>query len=337
MDGLQIQRLTSKTSDPVAFEHLATVYRALEAEFSPDDPPSPDRIIESARFTVPSDQRGLTYLATVDGEPAGAAWARSQSAPDDEIQVAYAYITVRAEVRRRGVATALAEQLIPALVELGQNSVLTFCCREVSQEASQALCYKFGLTERGAERHSRVDVAAIDQALMDDWIEDADRSAPGYRLEQWVGVCPDHLVQQWTVAKVAMEDEPTDDLDYNPHTRSPELQHEADGLKVADGYRIHRTLCLSPQGHAAGLTELYVHEDLPQLAYQSDTGVVAAHRGRRIGRWLKAANLRYVMDHHPELLTIETSNAESNPWMLSINVAMGFEPHLTFLWYQGPI
>ena len=337
MEELTIRRLESRASDPLAFSRLATIHRADDAEFNPDDPPLSDRAIESSAFTSAPDQQVLTLLATAGDEPVGAAWSRTQSAPGDPLQVAWAHFTVRPASRRRGVATALAEHLIPALRELGQNSLLIYCCDEVATEASQAFCAKYGLTERGAERCSRVDVADIDQTLMDDWIEAASTSAPGYRLEQWVGLCPDHLSKQWTDATTALEDEPLDDLDYNPHTRSADVQREADVRMIADGYRIHRTLCLAPDGQAAGLSVLYLHEDRPQLGFQGDTGVLADHRGRRLGRWLKAANLRHVMSNHPELAVIETSNAESNPWMLDINVAMGFRPHHTFRAFQGPI
>ena len=34
---------------------------------------------------------------------------------------------------------------------------------------------------------------------------------------------------------------------------------------------------------------------------------------------------------------IETWNAQSNPWMLDINVAMGFRPHAMWRGYQGDL
>src|SRR5690606_7250690 len=88
-------------------------------------------------------------------------------------------------------------------------------------------------------------------------------------------------------------------------------------------------------GEAAGFTEIAVYGERPQLAHQRDTGVLAAHRGHRLGRWLKAANLRLALEHEPRIEVVETYNAESNPWMLGINVDMGYRPHVAYRAYQG--
>ena len=73
------------------------------------------------------------------------------------------------------------------------------------------------------------------------------------------------------------------------------------------------------------------------LGDQGDTVVVAEHRGHRLGRWLKAVNLLAAMDARPELRFINTFNAESNPWMLSINEAMAFRPFREVHTVQGPV
>jgi mycothiol synthase len=75
----------------------------------------------------------------------------------------------------------------------------------------------------------------------------------------------------------------------------------------------------------------------PSVGRQGDTGVVEAHRGHGLGRWLKAENLRRALAHQPGIDVIETYNAESNPYMLAINVDMGFRPHRTYGTWQGPV
>lgn len=332
-----IRPVPSPEADPVGFEALAAVYRESLAERDPDDPPPSRREVVADLFDAAPDRSVRNLLATVDGEAAGLAWASTVSEPGDELQVAEAEVAVRPPFRRRGVATALAAELIPALVELGQTSVMAFSCAEVTPEASANLCRMFGLTARSRERCSRARVADIDDDLLDRWIDDAATGAPGYWLERWEGVCPDELAGRWSQAAAAMEDEPLDDLDYNPHTRPAEIQRQVDEMRIARGLRIYRTLALAPDGEAAGLTALFVHEDRPQLGHQGDTGVLAAHRGHGLGRWMKAANYRQVRDRHPELAVIQTYNAESNPWMLDINVAMGFAPHHSYTGYQGSI
>ena len=68
----------------------------------------------------------------------------------------------------------------------------------------------------------------------------------------------------------------------------------------------------------------------------------AATRARvglgRAGDGLSTAeNLRLALDTEPRVRVVETYNAESNPWMLDINVAMGFRPHIGYQAFQGDI
>jgi GNAT superfamily N-acetyltransferase len=193
------------------------------------------------------------------------------------------------------------------------------------------------MEKRQEERCSRAEVGDIEDELMSTWIADAATKAAGYRLEQWVGPCPEHLLPHWCAALAGMEDAPLDDIDYNPFTRDLDQQRQAEQSYLARGYRSYSTLALSPDGEAAGMSEIKLHPDRPQIGRQGDTAVLAAHRGHGIGRWMKAANYRLVREAHPELRVIETYNAQSNPWMLDINIAMGYRPHHVFHACQAPI
>jgi GNAT superfamily N-acetyltransferase len=330
----QIERSDIQGDD---FDALLEVFRADIMVRDPEDP-LPDREEVAAEiFCAAPDQPGVVLVARLDGQPAGVAWSQGESEPGDETQVSFIEILVKEELRRRGVASALLHRLVPTLLDLGQTSILAYPCAEIATEAATGLCAKLGLTVRQEERCSRVPVTDVDEGLMDAWIADAPRSAPGYRLEQWEGPCPDHLARPWFEAVSAMEDQPTDDLDLNLFTRGIDEQRTTDERRRVDGFEIFRSLALSPEGEAAGMSALFVHRSRPQVGHQGDTGVVAAHRGRRLGRWLKAANYRFVRSAHPELAVIETYNAQTNPWMLDINVAMGFRPHHRYIAHQGPI
>lgn len=118
---------------------------------------------------------------------------------------------------------------------------------------------------------------------------------------------------------------------------TPERLRSRDEVWAARGRCNVSTLALAPDGAAAGLSELQINTHRPELAGQGDTGVVADHRGHGLGRWLKAENLRLALDVEPRIRVVETYNAESNPWMLDINVAMGFRPHVGYEAFQGEV
>lgn len=319
------------------FSGYVSLVQADEARRDPADPLIGSREVEAFTFMHPPDQTRLAFLATVDGEPAGYGFGATISPETHTVRPGFVHAFVLPRLRRLGVGTAIVSELAGALAELDQTSILGDCCHDVDFDASSALCERLGMTNRGEERCSRASVSDIDDELMEQWTDEARITAAGYRLEQWEGPTPDDLLVRWCEARRAMEDEPLDDLDYEPHTRDPDAQRAADLAYRSGGFLSYRTLALDERGEAAGITALDLHADRPQLGRQGDTGVLAAHRGHRLGRWLKAANYQMVRQHQPELDVIETYNAESNRWMLDINVAMGFRPHHVYSSYQAAI
>jgi GNAT superfamily N-acetyltransferase len=231
------------------------------------------------------------------------------------------------------VGRALVRDVLPALAADGGESLLG----EPATEPGAALCRSLRLTHRAAERCSRLQVRDVDAHQQQGWIDEGPRRAPGYELVGWVGVVPDEWSEPLARALDAMVDAPIDDLDWRPQTRTATQVRQREEFSDRMGYDPVTTLALAPDGSAAGATQIEASRLRPALGWQGDTGVVAKHRGHRLGRWLKAANLRRALDHQPALEVLQTWNAESNPYMLAINVDMGYRPHRTYAAYQGPI
>ena len=63
------------------------------------------------------------------------------------------------------------------------------------------------------------------------------------------------------------------------------------------------------------------------IGWQGLTGVRDVHRGRGLGKWLKAEMLLRVRRDFPEVRVVSTGNASSNEAMLSINERLGFRTH----------
>lgn len=336
MGQVEIRRIEQR-DDGAGLDGLVSVCQEVLTELDPSDPPMPPREVSTWIFDVGPDRTARNYLASVDGVPAGIVVSATVSDPTDELQVAEIETMVRPKFRGQGIATGLLRAAVPDLIELDQTSLLAFPSTSVSYDAAVSFCHKVGMTKRNEERCSRATVADVDDQLLEAWTDSASSTATGYRIECWEGHSPPDLAEQWSLAGAAMKDAPLDDLDYNPYIRDVETRQQIDELKIAGGYRIYRSLAIDERRHAAGMSEIFVHEDRPQLARQHDTAVLADHRGHRLGRWLKAANYQQVRAAHPELEVVETINAESNPWMLDINVAMGFRPHHTYHGFQGDL
>ena len=331
-----IELLTGR--DHPAFAAAATVFRADTAEHDPDDPPPSDDYVAGDLFVVPPDRRRCTLVASAGTEPLGYLCATVPTNDTLHQRLAEIEIHVLAEHRRQGIATALVERVLPMLVELGATSVIGYPCVDDDwAPGAVELCTKFGLTRRQDVRCSRVRAADVDEALLQRWIDDAATRAARYRVECWEGRCPPDLAEAWAVAADAMADAPLDDVEEEHHTRTPDELDAADAALVEEGFRVYRSLALRDAGDPAGMTAIYLSVGRPEVAFQGDTGVLAAHRGHGLGRWLKALNYRQAIAAHPEIAVVQTFNAQSNPWMLDINVAMGFRPHHIYAAFQAPM
>jgi GNAT superfamily N-acetyltransferase len=90
-------------------------------------------------------------------------------------------------------------------------------------------------------------------------------------------------------------------------------------------------------GAVAGFTEVELWDWTPARSEQADTAVVAAHRGRGLGLWLKAAMLRQLRDERPDVTGLLTGNAAGNSPMLRINERLGYRPDVRLVEWQADV
>lgn len=330
---IRTERIERPTSDELVSALLA-VRRAADAARDPDDPPiGPAELVPHLFVARPLQSRSV-WLARRGDDPVGigVAGASNEGAnthySEVELDVVQGDDAATTEVHR-----ALLRAAVPRLIGEGARTVAWWPDDDVARGSAAAA----GLTFRQQERCSRLRTADLDDALLDEWTDAASARAAGYRLEQWTGRCPDHLLQAYADAYSGMNDAPLDEIEFTPERYTPQIVRRSEEVAAACGRTIVASLVVAPDGTGAGMTRIDVHPERPQIAHQEDTAVVAAHRGRRLGRWLKAANLRLARQAAPQIAVVQTYNAESNPWMLDINVSMGFRPYRAFDAYQGSL
>jgi GNAT superfamily N-acetyltransferase len=177
------------------------------------------------------------------------------------------------------------------------------------------------------ERISRLRTAEVDRALLDHWIARAPERAAGYSLVGWDDRCPDELLERFAAVTGVMNTAPRGDLDMEDEVYTPEMIREFEGSMARKGTRIWTLAARhDATGELVGYTALFLRKHRPWHADQGDTGVDPAHRDKGLGRWLKAVNLRRLLDERPAVEVVDTGNASSNEPMLHINVALGFRP-----------
>ena len=203
-----------------------------------------------------------------------------------------------------------------------------------------AFAARFGFTHRQDERCSRLRISDVVPVQQTSWIDEAPGRDAGYRIVGWSSeACPDELIDAYATALEAMNYVPLDEIEFNDERfDAPRMRARGDAWRGPRPSSGRCRVAVGPDGSAAGITELFVSRHRPQFGHQGDTGVVAAHRGHQLGRWLKADNLRLAPGPPTRSSrSSKTYNAESNPWMLAINVEMGFAPHRIYQCWQGSL
>lgn len=334
MTRVDVHEITEDRPDLV--DALAAVRAETDREVNPHDPPPPPAELAGDLFPRMENVYRRGWLAYLDEHPVGEATVAFETDDDNRHVAQVEWLAVCPTERRKGVADALLGVVLPALVADGRTSLLTWVPDLPSGDGIR-YAERLGLTKRTEERCSRLVVGAHDTDLIEGWIVEGRTRTDGYQLVQYVGPCPDDHLDALVEAHRAMEDMPTDEMEWTIPTMSPGLLRSREGAMAAGGKRLVTTLVVTPDGRGAGLSELVLNAHRPQLAWQGDTGVRAEHRGHGLGRWLKAENLRLALETEPSIGVVETYNASTNPWMLDINVAMGFRPHVGYQAWQGDL
>lgn len=210
---------------------------------------------------------------------------------------------------------------------------------DASYEPSRAFWEdELGYTLAYDERISRCDIAAVDPAMMNEWRERASERAGGYTLVRAEMPLADELIGHYAAGLEGMNDAPLDALDHQRETFSEARAREIQSLYLQRNDEIRLIFAIEQATDVlAGYTMTRVPRLNPALSKQGDTVTVAAHRGKGIGRWLKADMWFWLREERPDALYLDTGNAESNRPMLDINEAMGFRDVMHHnVWHLPP-
>ncbi len=187
-----------------------------------------------------------------------------------------------------------------------------------------------GAELRYTEQESSLDMAAVDPDLMKRWIE---AGPADLELVHWSRRCPEQWMEALVATANAMNDAPTDDLEMADTIVDADMMRTEIEARAARGLDYRGVLAVTARGEAAGTTEVLVNRHRPAVSWQWSTVVLPRHRGRGIGRWLKATMWQRLRSTAPEVTALHTGNAASNAHMLAINNEMGFKPtHMMGCW-----
>ncbi len=308
------------TDDELAAMHL--VESEVAGERWPERAPQPlERYVAFAR-SLPSHYDDHAWLAeSGDGTPLGCAACWSNAAGDARVMECYVY--VRPTGRRQGVSWQLARGVVESARTEGRPRLVwvTYDTLPAGEEFSR----RIGGEIARINRNSDLPLAGVDWGLLRSWIEDGARRAIGYQLQFWDGPYEEGLLEDAAQFHHIMNTAPRDELDIGDVVLGPEHMAEHDRQLAEAGRRRWTVFARSPDGACVGGTEVIFEDWEPSVAFQQNTAIHPAHRGRGLAKWAKALMLEKIRADRPGIEVISTGNAFSNGPMLAINDAMGFE------------
>ena len=245
----------------------------------------------------------------------------------DNTEKGYLCVAVEPESRGRGIGGALLETLVARAAARDRSLVLADAALPIEQrETSPVLRFAkdHGFSPANLEIY-RVLRLPVRPGVLDTLRNEAAAHHAGTTVETYVDELPASYLPTYThLVNQLIVDAPTGDVDFEAERLTPEILTQ----KMERAARIGRTTYRSV---AVRDGEVVAHSDLVVMSgqtYASQWGTLVRrdHRGHRLGTAVKVANLAALQATRPEVTDVRTQNAETNQWMVDINVRLGFEP-----------
>jgi GNAT superfamily N-acetyltransferase len=305
--------------------HAATAYR----------PGKPWPVWEQSRVALPAEnpERGITVIGAIDGREMVGAGLLTRTLRDN-LHSAMAFAYTRPDRVREGIGRRLVEELEVVAAGDGRTTVQSEAYLPpggsgVPEAFATALGYDV------ASRESIKELSLGDYRARRDALAAAAPVPEGYRVITFDTVCPEeHLESFGRLLGMLMTEVPLGELDLEDSEWSPERIRDAEQRQVAIGRHVQTAMALAPDGSVAGVSDVRVDDSDPAYGQVGITLVDPAHRGRRLGLALKVATHDLAVATYPELVTVDTSNAEVNTWMNAVNEALGYRTIETLLELQ---
>jgi GNAT superfamily N-acetyltransferase len=282
-----------------------------------------DELASTLRDTTPAHQ--VAGLAAYDGDRLVGAGIATWSDLDN-LDKGYVFPMVDPPARGRGVGGVLVE----ALVEHHRAAGRTIVTSEAAYAGPEddraapvrfAASHGFHVASTEIQRQLRL---PVDEAFLAAVDAEGAPYRDGYTVTTFVDDLPDELLPSYcALVNQLVVDAPSGEVDYEANALTPESMREQMAIQRRIPRRVYRSLAIR-DGEAVAQSDLALQTE-GDTAIQWGTYVHRDHRGHRLGAAVKVATLRAVQRERPDIRRVDTSNDETNSWMVAINERLGFE------------
>jgi GNAT superfamily N-acetyltransferase len=318
---VHIERIDAADIDHALALELAAIRAREVAVDDPEDmAPSAEGIRLDLRYG--HDDTPTEYLWVARDDAGGVIGAATLGLSHwDNPDLAFVGCHVDPSKRRHGVGSALLDIQLTCARDIGRRQLVSW---STADGAASEFLLSQGFTTGLRMAGRTIDPQACDADRLQALADGASAKAADYELVRIDGMAPPELLPSLCGLFEAINDAPLDDLEMAPDEFPPERVR---GYELAMSHRrqhLYRILARRRDtGELAGHTIVCVDETRPGYAVQEDTSVVGAHRGHRLGMLLKVSMLQWIREAEPQIVRIDTGNAETNAHMIAVNEELG--------------
>jgi GNAT superfamily N-acetyltransferase len=309
--------------------------RLRHAETRPDDPITPDHVVENEmkredpfelhfRYEIAEGNKMLSWFRAGAIRPGTPGY-------DTNKHLLWSDWAVHRDHRRRGIGRSW----IPLVLEIMDRHSYTTLGISTEEQSGHAFLKWMGAEAKLTGAENRLKLADVDWAMMRRWVEAGRKGSPETKFESYDGRLPESMLDDYCPqVSSLLNTMPFENLDHGEIVETPAMLKEWFARMDLSGEAGHWMLTREPDGVISGITDMYYAPYRPTIVNQGFTGVRPDARGRGLGKWLKAAMAIHIHELYPKAEWFSTENAGSNAPMLAINTKMGFKQYRVGSEYQ---
>ncbi len=334
-NGYAIEQIEPSELPKEQLETAARLRQTVDQERIPEDPLTPLEVyVRRMRIKPPSQWSAVFAARDQQGRAAGIGYVGYGTDDTENAHLRWTDVTVSAAHRRRGVGRALFRQVVAAVD--GQRDDLTFVGNASDRiPAGEGFARAIGATPGLAMKTNQLVIGEVDRPQVREW---AAISPAGYSLERIDGSVPEQLMSAYVQAANGMNDAPRGDIAFGDWKLTEKQVRDREDWFRKAGIEWWLVVAVHLEsGDGAGFTEVTYDPQVAHVVYQQGTATTPAHRGHRIGLWMKAAMLERILAERPAARFVRTGNASTNAQMLGINTQLGFRQAWSTTLWQIPL